>query len=1405
MKRKTALLLLVLIFTCTYTNAAILYESKRISTIDGLTCNTISDIVQDKFGYIWMGTSNGLCRYDGYSFVNYNKLCSPLSDNTDAHVALLFNNNKDGLLWVYTSRHALGCYDLKKAQFVDYTGCGDESHEFKNRFISALGMWLYDENFGARFIKYNGYSFSKKDYTKENRLLPTNNIHSIREDSKMNIWLFTDMGVIIIDKKGNKKFILKGHDIIVNKTYGNYIYMLSSKNEAFVFNSNLKLVRQSVLSTAMGCIQNVTSNIIWQDKWLMFTKDETFAMNIKSGEFTKPSFIQIKNGRERWGAKGYSFISDDNGNLWILSDNGKIRKLNLISNVRYTKARDGMFNIVKDKYGILYIATYGNGLFIYNPKDEKITHHTPSDVHPLVYSNFLLAINIDRSDCIWVSTETAGVSCISPIGSATANFIYPEISHRDDWANFVRHIYKKDNKNIIISTKDNNLYVFNPQNGSIRFEKEMKSCVYSYFIDNKGHTWIGTRGGGLYVDGIKYTQKDKIHNIPANDIYDIGEDKMGRIWIATWEGGLLMTTYNEGKPLQYKQYLKRSFKESRIHDLEFGKNGELWIATNNGLYYVNTNNRLITDKSFISYNTFNGQLPNDEIICLEYTREGRLWLGALGSGAVECTFSSSHKTLKYIAITTKEGLINNNVNSIIQDSYGDIWVGTEEGMSRINGLNHSIKTYQFSNILQGNVYSEDCAVKLDDGRLLFGTNYGMSIITPEKESSIKNNEKIKAQITEVKVMGLSVFHNENLILPYNENSIEISFSNFDYANIKTSLYQYYLEGLDHEWRQSTAINKISYNILNPGHYKFHIRTLDNDNKWSDETTLVIIIREPWYNTLLAWCIYLMFISAICYYLYKNWNDKFRLHQEMKIDKQLTEFRLNFFTHITHEFRTPLAIIQGAVEKLNHPEDKNISKTAIQTASRGTKRLMRMVNQLMEFRRISTHNIKLNVERADIISFVRDIQQDFWPITKQKDINFTFTPFDNKHEMLFDKRLVESIVYNIISNAVKYTPVKGNIVVKITKDEQSKKIFITCEDDGPGIKDEQLSSLFEPFMHGYVSSGGMGIGLYTAYNMAIVHKGLLEYQKTSVKGGSIFTFSFSDDESLYSHGDYKTEQAIDSDTYIEKRDDDNIREMMSVSLNDYTIAIIEDDIDMMEQIKNEMSVYFNVEGYMNGQSGYEGVINTHPVLLICDVMLPDISGYDIVKKIKQDEKFSDIPIIMLTALDDDRHKIKGYEAGADEYMVKPCNFRVLITRAIQLIKWSLRNEQVAIDNNMPKEDLSLHKETILTNKADKNFKDKVQLIISKNVGNPDFNIDELASMLNMGRTKFYGKMKDITGVSPNKYLSDERLRIAAELLIEGELSVSEISYKVGIQDSSYFNKRFKAKYGVAPSKYGKNIK
>ncbi|MBP7359715.1 MAG: response regulator, partial [Prevotella sp.] len=758
---------------------------------------------------------------------------------------------------------------------------------------------------------------------------------------------------------------------------------------------------------------------------------------------------------------------------------------------------------------------------------------------------------------------------------------------------------------------------------------------------------------------------------------------------------------------------------------------------------------------------------------------------------------------------------------IIEDNNGDIWAGTEGGISRINGHDFSIKTYQFSNVLQGNVYSEDCAVKLKDGRLLFGTNYGLTAITPEKEMQMHKPSNIKACITDVKVNGKSLYDkeagNEELDMALNymkcislnhkENTIEISFSNFNYNSIKTSLYQYYLEGLSSDWHSSTTTNKVNYNNLAPGHYIFHLRTLNGSNKWSDETTLDINIEEPWYNTWMAWAVYILIAYAIGYYIYKGWKERFRLHQQLQIDQQLTEFRLNFFTHIAHEFRTPLAVIQGAVDKLSNSEGRNTSKSAIQTANRGTKRLLRLVNQLMEFRKVSTENIKLNVEHADLISFIRDIYQDFWPITRQKDISITFTPFDKKYEMLFDKHVVELIVYNIISNAVKYTPTKGKVSIKIIKDEQYHKICIICEDNGPGISEEQMHNLFQPFMHGYVSNGGMGIGLYTAHNMAKAHKGALTYNRVDAKGGSIFTFIFPDDDNVYSPEEYKSDLAVETKDVLDENANIEIREMLPASINDYTVAVIEDDPDMMEQIKNELSVYFNVEGYMNGQLGCEGVLKTHPVLLICDVMLPDMSGYEIVKKIKQDKEACHIPVIMLTALDDENHQIKGYEAGADDYMVKPCNFRILIVRAIQLIKWSIRLESEKTSNIGDSNDFApaahLTADSILTNKADKVFKEKVQHIISQHIEDTDFNVDVLASMMNMGRTKFYGKMRELTGISPNKYLSNERMRIAAELLLENELSISEISYKVGIQDASYFNKCFKAKYGVVPSKYGKS--
>ena len=673
------------------------------------------------------------------------------------------------------------------------------------------------------------------------------------------------------------------------------------------------------------------------------------------------------------------------------------------------------------------------------------------------------------------------------------------------------------------------------------------------------------------------------------------------------------------------------------------------------------------------------------------------------------------------------------------------------------------------------------------------------------------------QITDLKINDISIFHKENgSIAPYsareiqlshNENTITIQFSHFDYQNPEATAYQYYLEGVDRTWHNITNENKVQYSILPPGTYTFHVRTIGSNNEWTQEKTLTIHIAEPWYNSWWAWMVYITIIALIAYYLYSNWKEKFNMNQKMKMEQQLIDFRVNFFTQVTHEFRTPLAIIHGAVNKL---ADANIpeSKSTIQTMQRGTSRLLRLVNQLIEFRRISTDNIQLQVERGDIIEYVRNIYQDFWHNARQKDIQTSFMPFAKQHNMMFDKRIVETVVYNLLSNAVKYTPNGGSYELKIQNVNDS--IAISVDDSGNGIDKTQQDSMFEMFMHGHVSQGGMGIGLYAAHKMAKIHKGDLTYKQSQTLGGASFTFTLPQNDSAYSPEDFysaqgaggnvsaKTSSLNTEQSTLNTPDSEPIKEMLPNALNDHLVAIIEDDPDMLDMIKRELSEYFKVVAYSNGKQGYEGVMKEKPALVVCDLMLPDMNGFDIAKKLGGNQATKNIPFIMLTALDDEQTQIKAYQAGVDDYMTKPCNFKVLIARMIQLINWTENSDSTSDTDN----DDKLPKKMVMSNQVDKNFLETFQQLVATHLGDSDFTIDTLATMMHMGRTKLYGKVKDLTGVTPNKYIMNERMKKAAELLATGEYTVAIVSYKIGLEDASYFNKCFKSYFGISPSKYGK---
>ena len=651
---------------------------------------------------------------------------------------------------------------------------------------------------------------------------------------------------------------------------------------------------------------------------------------------------------------------------------------------------------------------------------------------------------------------------------------------------------------------------------------------------------------------------------------------------------------------------------------------------------------------------------------------------------------------------------------------------------------------------------------------------------------------MRAVITDLAINGISIYEAENeqfltkalnytreISLPHDKNSLNIHFSNFDYPHIQNAMYQYYMEGIDKSWRPMTSINHAEFSDLNPGSYTLHIRTRIGSNQWSEENLLHITICQPWYNTVWAWCIYLLIICGAGVLYYRSWRRNFELNQQIALEKQMSDFRINFFTHISHEFRTPLAIIQSAVEKMMTKGEGYASKNSIYTLSRGTKRLQRLINQLMEFRKINTGNMKLNVEKGEIIGFVRAIYNDIYTVAKQKDITMNFTPWTSNHEMLFDQEKVETIVYNLLSNAVKYTPDKGIISVKLYL--ENNIVFFSVEDNGPGNKPERKADLFKPFMHGYASKGGMGIGLYTAHQMAEIHKGSLTYQRSQSLGGCRFCLALPNDASKYQPEDIIEKKALDDHSIDKDEIDMIVKEMTPKAINNVTVMVIEDDPDMLDQIKSELSVYFHVETFMNGKTGYENIRKIKPALLISDIQLPEMIA-----------RALQFVAMELKAKQKAEEKAQQEKALSQETTLKE-------NAPLEKAEQSSCGEVILVK---PVKELKKNEPTLLMSTLDKKFKDKLEAIVAQHIGDNNFNVDRLAELLCLGRTTVYNRTKSIMGVSPNIYIQNERLRIAAKLLLEGEYTVSEISEKVGFSDSTYFYKCFKNKFGIAPSKYGK---
>ncbi len=1395
-------------------------RSTQILTDNGLANNTVRYFYQDSKGFIWMSTIDGLCRYDGNSFVtlrpNPNQQISLIDQRTS-----IINEDKNGFLWIATTPELYSCYDLKHDRFIDYTGNGDLYQRYTNVFLAENGdVWLRHSNGnGARLIRYQDGLFSSVIYKKEQNNLPDNHVYFIQESPKNTIWIGTAKGLVVIS--GNNQNITDSQNdfrfAVSDKTKN--IYFITQDNEIIIYNI-LSQKQENKISlpeidgnTPTGCIYN-------NNELIILTTAGVFTYNIQNNQILHGSSLlkdEPKSGTVITDNRGNDWIYNHSGKLWYINKEKNISKVfTLIPPDKIGYVDYERYSIVHDSRNIIWISTYGNGLFSYHAPSEKMYHYTSSvDGSSPIGADFLHNVFEDRSGAIWVGTDHAGLSVLT-VMSEDVKRIYPEDKDLMDRSNTIRMIHKTQNGNILVGTRKGQVYEYNAQMTKVLQKHSYPSSIYEIIKDHKGKTWQGSRGSGLCVDNKWYRKNTEDANSLANDnIFHLYEDSKKRMWIATFGGGLELAVEDRDGNFSFRHFFNYNYSVRQMRIISEDKNGMLWCGCDDGLFVFNPDSLIKDPTKYYHYNNQGGQLKNNEIRALLCDSKGNMWIGTAGSGLSVCKPENNYEALSFQSLTTENGLVNNTVQSLVEDRFNNIWITTEYGISRLHTRNNTFENYSFSIYGLGNAYCENSACMNDYGELIFGSNHGLIVIDPSTLKKVAFSSPII--FTNITVNGIetnasdkdapmprSIAHSDQIKLNHTQNTFSIDFSTFNFAESNMTKYSYILENYDKTWSTAATENRASYKNIYPGEYTLRVRASNSTGVWdSREAKMQIIITPPFWKTTYAYILYAILALGILYITYRVARNFSRLNNKIKLEEQLTNYKLVFFTNISHEFRTPLTLIQGGLEKMEQKADLLPKEllSPLRVMDKSTKRLLRLINQLLEFRKMQNNRLALSLEETDVIAFLKEIFYSFKDVAQSKNMDFRYISSSDNYKMYIDKEKVDKITYNLLSNAFKYTPSGGKITLTVTIDHADKCLRMQVSDNGVGIPKEKQGELFKRFMQSSFSSQSIGIGLHLTHELVNVHKGTISFNEND-NNGSIFTVTLPLDKSKYKENDFLIPDNIlmKEVSNVVQTETPEIQppaeEEFVKPLNPYKVLIIEDDSEVLRFLKEELSAYFEIDVAEDGKIGLERTEESEYDLIVCDVLMPNMNGFEVTKRLKSNFNTSHIPIILLTALSTQENMIEGFEHGADAYITKPFKIKLLLSRIFKLME-----QREILRKKYSSEPGTLHT-SICTNDKDKEFSEKLNLVLEKNMSNADFPVDDFAQQMKVGRTIFYKKVKGVTGYSPNEYIRIIRMKKAAELLQSGELTISEVSYKVGINDPFYFSKCFKAQFGIAPSVYQK---
>lgn len=1081
---------------------------------------------------------------------------------------------------------------------------------------------------------------------------------------------------------------------------------------------------------------------------------------------------------QKWKVPNGRVLTDNKGGKWIYNNTGILRKvvgdslitLRLLPNetnyIDYER-----FNIVEDNHGLVWISTYGKGLFVFNHDLNQGQHFVANEKgESPIASNYLLCITADRRDGVWVSAEYGGVSHLQVMDKGVVR-IFPNGRENLDLSNVVRMVKKQRDGSVMVGTRDGCLYHYSADMAQMLVKSHFDSNIYSVVEMPQGRMWIGTRGKGIYgIPGLDFKNKK---------VFCLKPDDRGRMWIGTFGEGLSVAI-PRGEGYEVRTFFADSVGLNEVRCLAIDRKGMLWGGTSGGLFCVDPTRFAADGKGLRVYKR------GSEIHDMLVDRQGRLWLTVPGEGLV-CMQDGNFRILD-----ASQGLINNMVQSVVETEDGNLWVSTQQGVSCWKAKDNSFDNYLFSRVMMGNVYNENSAVCLDDGRVLLGGNYGLTIINPSRISHVKG---------QTSVVFTSHPYSDEMTLSYEERSPKINFSTLDYSDVNNVKYTYWLEGYDSSWSVPSPTPWVNYQNLPFGSYRLHVKASYSDGIWGKESVLDISVEPPFYLSVWAWVFYALFLTVVIVMVVKSIREKNILKGKIKFEQEFTRHKLVFFTNIAHEFRTPLTLIQGSLEK-----EKRIMKTnhwqlelekTVRTMDKSVQRMLRLIDQLLEFRKMQAGKLKLSLQETDVVMFVQGICKMFDDAAESKQIDFKFESQLPAYLMYLDQQKMDKVVFNLLSNAFKYTHAKGTISVSLSFTDV---MTIRVADTGVGIPQEKRELLFSRFMQSSYTGESFGIGLHLTHELVRTHHGEITYQENE-GGGSVFVVTIPLQKDCYEASDFlvKDSPILKADL-TKERDGQEEKQLMlcpsapSAPLNRRTILLIEDDNDVREFLLSELESCFDLKVASDGKAGIAMAKELDVDLIVSDVMMPGMNGFELTKRLKNSFETSHIPIILLTALSTDENVLEGTESGADAYITKPFSPQLLMARILQLL-----NQREILRQKFGKVPQEI-RSAMLRNEQDSLFVKRLDSIVYSRLGEQDLSVDKVAGLLHLGRTIFYKKVRGTTGYTPNEYIRVIRLRKAAELLKEGEKNVSEVAYAVGFDNPYYFSKCFKEQFGMPPSHY-----